>query len=190
MSDYIPAGAPLDTVEVDNTSTARSAHANALDLAAQWLTMVRRIQQPVSFQYVRTGGTEASRYQTVMVPPGATHVRVSCLYSGGDDVGPTFDVELPPGAGYVGVDSQLPAQVPDPNDSIHNAGWLQTSWVQTKDTPIADETAHLNVADIAGRNPDEWQVATVRMTFSPSDTSYSVHAWATWPEFFDPTSTP
>lgn len=190
MPDFIPVGTPLDTVDVDNTSVGRSSHAKALDMACQWLTMVRRLQQPVSFQRYRTGGTEAERYQTVLIPPGSTHVRVSCLYTGGSAEGPRFDIELPPGAGFVGVDSQLPKQPVDAGNLIQNAGWLQTSWADTKDTPVADELAHLNVQDIAGRNADEWQLATVRMTFNPSNTTYAVHAWSTWPEFIDPTPTP
>jgi hypothetical protein len=190
MTDYIPAGGPLDTVDVDNTSTAAAMHPIAIDQASAWLTMNRRPQQPVSFQHFRTGGTENERYQTVMVPPGATHVKVSCLYTGGSTVGPTFDIALPYSAGFVGVDSQLPANPEDGNESIHKSTWQETAWPDVVDSPVANSFAHINVKDIAGRNADEWQRATVRMTFTPSGTSYAVHAWTTWPVFIDPTPTP
>jgi hypothetical protein len=185
---YIPTG-PLDTVDVDNTSPGRAQHGRTLDQAAAWLVANRRLQQPVAWAKPRTGNIVIYRYQTVLLPPGSTHVAVSCLYSGGNSAGPTFDLSLNGGAPW-GTASTLPKHVPDAAVVISGASWAGTSWAATKDTPVAGGLGHLNVVDDPKRVPDEWQIATVRMTFSPSGTSYQVHAWTCEPVFLDPTEVP
>jgi hypothetical protein len=100
-------------------------------------------------------------------------------------------MEIASGGGY-GTASRLAAHQEDSNGAIDSAKWAYTSWGEVIDTPAGNPNslAHLDTEETANRNLDEWQIATVRMTFTPSDTTYSVHAWTCVPVFFDGTDSP
>jgi len=187
MPDFIPSGGALSTVDVDNTSAGRSTDATTPDGAAAWLCMFRRLQQPVSFGPYRVGATD-TRYQTVLVPPGSTHVMVGCLYTG-EVSGPEFYIEMPPGAGF-GAASTMPPANPDGTPVIENAKWHYTTFADADDAAPGDMT-HLNVKDIGGRNDDEWQLANVKMVFpAAAIATLAVHAWSTWPVYLGLQATP